>query len=316
MDAWAAVVAWGARQNGVVVGRQVRSLGVSRGALRWWVERGRLHQAMTDVFLLPGRRFEEAERARALSLLALDGVALSHFSAAAIWKLECRRDTKTHVLVERNRRLRLAECFAVHRTTVPFEVATRWGLRVTSPVRTLFDLAAALERRELERAFESARRIDHTVVARLAEVCRRLKGRHLPQLRTLEWLLDGAGDQPTESSLESRALRRLVEANLRPPRTQMRFHDQHGYVVRADFAWPAERVVLFVDGFAFHSGRAAFDRDLEQRNRLAALGWVPLAVGARQLQSTEWVDRLREVLRQRQPNGCLALTTEQRPRRR
>jgi very-short-patch-repair endonuclease len=48
----------------------------------------------------------------------------------------------------------------------------------------------------------------------------------------------------------------LCGANLPTPVTQYRVA---GYP--ADFAWPAQRLIVEVDGYQFHGHRAAFERD-------------------------------------------------------
>jgi very-short-patch-repair endonuclease len=54
-----------------------------------------------------------------------------------------------------------------------------------------------------------------------------------------------------------------------------------GYV--ADFLWPAERLVVEVDGHAFHSSRAAFERDRRRDRCFLAAGYRVMRVTWRQL---------------------------------
>ena len=76
----------------------------------------------------------------------------------------------------------------------------------------------------------------------------------------------------------------------------------HGYEV--DFYWRAERFVLEIDGFRFHSTRRAFEHDRRKDAALRAAGvttmrvtWrqiedEPLAVIARIAQAMAWSARL------------------------
>jgi very-short-patch-repair endonuclease len=50
-----------------------------------------------------------------------------------------------------------------------------------------------------------------------------------------------------------------------------------------DFAWPAARVLVEAEGFAFHSGRKAWDRDIERYNRLTLSGWRVLRLTSRDI---------------------------------
>ena len=43
-----------------------------------------------------------------------------------------------------------------------------------------------------------------------------------------------------------------------------------------DAVWRAQRVAVELDGWAFHSDRAAFRRDRRKTNRLQLAGWKPL----------------------------------------
>ncbi len=74
-----------------------------------------------------------------------------------------------------------------------------------------------------------------------------------------------------ESALETKFLRLLRKAPVPLP--------QAGYEVgsyRLDFAYPQIRLGIELDGWAFHSGRSAWERDLKRQNDLLALGWILL----------------------------------------
>ena len=47
-----------------------------------------------------------------------------------------------------------------------------------------------------------------------------------------------------------------------------------GYVV--DIAFPAEKIAIEVDGWAFHVDRATFQRDRERQNHISLNGWQVL----------------------------------------
>jgi very-short-patch-repair endonuclease len=67
--------------------------------------------------------------------------------------------------------------------------------------------------------------------------------------------------------------------------------------VRIDFAWPAERVGLHVDGYRWHHQRDRFERDRAQLARLTALGWRSVHVTSRGVEDAEWLVALRSALR-------------------
>jgi len=53
----------------------------------------------------------------------------------------------------------------------------------------------------------------------------------------------------------------------------------------ADFAWEPARVVLELDGYAYHSSYRAFVADRERANRLSAAGWEMVRAASEQVRS-------------------------------
>jgi very-short-patch-repair endonuclease len=54
---------------------------------------------------------------------------------------------------------------------------------------------------------------------------------------------------------------------------------------RVDFAFPQHKIVVEVDGYRFHSGKARWEHDRVRRNRLEAAGWRVLHATYDQLRS-------------------------------
>ncbi len=186
---------------------------------------------------------------------------LSHRSAAARWEILPPTDDPVDVSVSQGHP-RNRPGIRIHRTRC-IEHSLKAGLRVTTPVRTLVDLAASIGARDLERAVEEAQ-------------IRRLVTRgELARLRRI-----GPGHEPSLTRSEAeRRLRALIRAaRLPPPQTNERFGSYE-----VDFVWRDERVVVEVDGFAFHSTRAAFERDRARDRALQAAGYVVLRFTWRQL---------------------------------
>jgi very-short-patch-repair endonuclease len=86
------------------------------------------------------------------------------------------------------------------------------------------------------------------------------------------------------------------------PEVEVRFHPTRRW--RFDYAWPAARVALEVEGGAFSGGRhtrgAGFRRDMEKYNEAARLGWVVLRCLPEQLRTTETARLVADVRRQRE----------------
>jgi very-short-patch-repair endonuclease len=140
---------------------------------------------------------------------------------------------------------------------------------LTSPERTLLDLAATTDPRTLERAVHQARSSE-----RLQEAIERHAGR--PGAAALQALLDAP---LTRSEAERRLLHLIRAAGLPPPRTNVRIGR-----FEVDALGPAERLVVEIDGFAFHGSRAAFERDRARDAELQALGYRVMRITWRQLE--------------------------------
>lgn len=74
-------------------------------------------------------------------------------------------------------------------------------------------------------------------------------------------------------------LRLVRAAQLPVPRTN---YPVAGY--SADFCWPDQRVIVEIDGYDFHSGRAAFERDHRRDIVHKNAGYEVLRFTVRQLE--------------------------------
>jgi len=90
-----------------------------------------------------------------------------------------------------------------------------------------------------------------------------------------EW--DEARAERCESPLELQLLRAMREAGLPEPEKQYRVENAQGAVItRADFAYPDQRVLVYVDGLAFHSALSQRLHDSRQTNELQTMGYSVL----------------------------------------
>lgn len=257
-------------QGGVVSRPQLLDAGVSRHAIAHRVAVGWLHPVHRGVYMV-GHTAPAAYAAEWAALLACGlGGALSHGTAAWVWALLPRPEGPVHVTIAAPHRDGVAGV-RLHRAD-ELDVVHRDGLPVTSVARTLADLAAYAPDRELERAVTEAR---------------------LRRLVTDRILLDaGAGrrgarrlralteDEPalTRSEAERQLLALVARAGLPAPRANARVGR-----FEADLLWPQGRLIVEVDGYAFHGGREAFERDRARDAELLAAGYRVLRVTWRQL---------------------------------
>ena len=139
----------------------------------------------------------------------------------------------------------------------------RRGIPVTSPSRTLADLAHLLDREELTRTLREA------MFRRLYDPRALEDALTRPPSRLLTDLLSEA--TVTQSMLEDRFLAICSRHRLPTPKAQHRIGAK-----RYDFAWPGERVVVETDSWLAHGTPYAFQADRAQTNKLLLAGWLVL----------------------------------------
>jgi very-short-patch-repair endonuclease len=223
--------------------------------------------------------------ARAMAaVLACGGECrVSHRSAAVLLEPRPWGDSvePVEVTMQRRNRRRISG-IRVHltRDLAPDEVTTVQGIPVTTPTRTLLDLGECLGFRELEQALALAERNGQVAREEVRAMVRR-HPRHRGA-RVLRRILDD--DLPaafTRSRAEEIMLALIRKAHLPAPELNARLL-QYG----VDFLWRGQRLVVEVDGMAYHGSAWAF---VEDRRRDAAL----MAAGYRVLRVT-WPDLTRE----------------------
>jgi very-short-patch-repair endonuclease len=99
------------------------------------------------------------------------------------------------------------------------------------------------------------------------------------------------------SELEATFSLMLQTVELPPAKREYRFHPSRKF--RFDFAWPAYKVAVEVEGGVYTNGRhttgKGFTADCEKYNEAACLGWRVLRVTGAQVnngQALDWLERL------------------------
>jgi very-short-patch-repair endonuclease len=267
------IAAFARRQHGVVTTAQLAGAGVSRNAIRLRERRGLLTRLHQGVYRLGPTHSPFADSMAAT--LACAGV-LSHQSAAALLGIRRPERGPVHVTVTRGH-ARKRKGLVIHRTRHlrPDEVTTWKGITTTTAARTLLDLATELPTKHLTRAIEEAqiqRHLDHSSLADAVDNARGHRGRSALRAATT------TNPKLTRSEAERRLLELIRAAELPEPETNRRVG---GYEV--DVLWPVDRLVVEVDGFAFHGGREAFERDRRRDAELTAAGFRVARVTWRQI---------------------------------
>jgi predicted transcriptional regulator of viral defense system len=276
----AEIAALAARQHGVVARRQLEALGLSRSAVGRRAGDGRLHRIHRGVYAV-GHPILQANGHRMAAVLACGpGAALSHASAAALWEIRPTAATRIDVSVRgaggRAKRPRLR----IHRAANlrSEEVTIHQGIRVTTPARTLLDLAAQLPRRALERALDEAEVRELFDLTALNAVVRAHPSER-GAARLAEALTQHrAGTTLTKTTLEELMLSICDRHGLPRPLVNTWIEG-----LEVDFHWPAQRLVVEADSYRYHHTRRAFERDRERDAILARAGYRALRFSDRQL---------------------------------
>ena len=236
------------RQHGVVTTAQLAAAGLGPRAIAHRVAHRRLVRRHRGVYQVGPTA---APLSREMAAVLACGGALSHQSAAAVWGFG-RRDEVVHVTVEGDT-ARSRPGIRVHHT-LSLDAAVHDGLPLTGPARTLEDLERTLSTDEVERAREKA--------AILGLVL--------------------ADDDPYPEFTRSEAERRLRQlckaAHLPAPRMNARVA---GYEV--DAFWPAQRLVVEIDGWRYHRTRQRFEADRRKDAALQAAGFRVVRITYRRL---------------------------------
>ena len=257
-----------ALQHASVARVQLYSAGLTDSAIKHRIAAGVLRRLLHGVYLVGPIEAPLTRHAAAL-LACGPGAVLSHRTAAALWGLPVSPKTIEITIAGRSGRVR-RQGITVHRPAHlnPEDVRTHERLPLTSPAVTLIALAPFVSTRDLARATEEAER--RKLITR-RELERRLtpNTRGAPKLRAILARYDAPSF--TRSEAEARMLDVVRAADLPRPIANAR-------VLRyeADLLWPRERVIVEVDGFAFHGSRATWERDHARDAHLHASGYLVL----------------------------------------
>ena len=262
------------RQHGVATTRQALSAGFTLSSIDRAVSSGQWIAVHRGVYVVD----PAAEPVRA----AIFGQTLrseartwaSHRSAAWLWELDTSVPLVPDISTTAN--LRGGRAKVRRLTQMPdHHTAFRNRIPLTSPSRTVIDLAAVITPTRLEAVVVEVTRKRLATIDELRDCADEMGGR-CPGRRDLLRLLDSWDPAVAPKSvLESRMIRLLRSGRLPLPGTQ--FHvDVGGRVARLDFAYPREMVAIETDGYRWHGDPARWRADLTRRNELARLGWTVL----------------------------------------
>jgi very-short-patch-repair endonuclease len=241
-------------QHGVVTTSQLLDAGFNDAVIRRRVAAGTLHRLHRGVYLLG----HTAAAPLALELAALlacgPTAALSHWTAAALYRIIAHTDGPIHLTIP-DRRCRPRPGLQPHFAPLADEDVTKLrGLRTATPARTLQDLRPLLDPAAYERAVNEAQVLH---------------------------LIPKQNDEPgiTREEAERRLKQLLKRAQLRPTATNTHVG---GHEVDALFQDP--KLIVEVDGYSTHGTRLAFENDRRRDAELTGAGYRVMRITWRQIE--------------------------------
>ena len=276
------IAARAANQHGVITRDQLRHLGLTVHQIGHLVRSGRLHAVSQRVFVLPGAPEDWAQRAF-VAVAETHGIgALSHHARRRIGASRVSAETastySSHVALSITARPGRR---AVHTTRrLPdHHVVELDGIRVTSPVRTVFDLSDVLPLGRLARLLDDAWGLKLLKADSLYETLEELRGRGRGRVAWMRMLIEERGREYSapESGLERR-FRRLLEKDGQPPMEYQVDLGGEEWIARVDAVDRQAKVVVQIDSDRFHTSLLDRRHDEQQDAALRALGWTVIRI--------------------------------------
>ena len=255
--------------------RDLLAIGFDARSIEYRIAKGRLHRIHAGVYAVGRPQLTREGRWMAAVLACGPGAALSHHSAAAFWGFGREWARGIDVSVRRECYLRRSGIRPRSRPSLPADdVVIRHGIPVTTPARTIVDVATEMGPDRLERAVNEADKLDLLDAEEFGLGLDRFAGE--PGVRPLRRLLDPYTFRLSDSDLEI-AFRPIARAaGLPPPLTKERVN---GFEV--DFFWPHLGLVVEADGLRYHRTPSEQTRDrLRDQTHTAA--------GLTHLRFTHW----------------------------
>jgi hypothetical protein len=260
------IARWAGQQHGYVTRAQLVACGLDHNGIKYRVRIGRLHLRYRGVYAVGHVPVTPHARAMAAVLACGRGSFLSYRWGGALWQCGMRWVGPIDVTARTDRR---HKGIRVHRSKLltARDVTVHFGIPVTTPARTLLDLAEVLDTASLTRAVNEARLRHKSTLPELRELLVRSPGRTTRRLRPFIENTTG----PTRSRFEDEFLRFIARYDLPAPEMNQIVAGEE-----VDALGRRERLIVELDGREYHEHR--FEDDREKDAVLVAAGFSVLRV--------------------------------------
>jgi very-short-patch-repair endonuclease len=249
--------------HGVVTRAQLLAAGLTPEEIRQRLQSGALLREHRGVYRVGHRAPSVEARYLAAVYACGHGAVLSGRAAAHLLGILGGSPPRPEVTAPTERRIPGVETRR-SRSMHPLDAQLWKAIPVTSPARTLADLAATLDAHELARACHEAGIRHDTSPMEIEAVLDRWPNRGGAQ--KLRRVITG-DEHVSLSALERRFLRLLRDAKLPLPIT-----NRPAGARRVDARWPDHKLTVEVDGYRYHRSRHAWENDRRREREAFARG--------------------------------------------
>ncbi len=252
-------------RDGIITAAQAREHKVSRGMVARRIAAGDWVDEGHRIYRLVDHPATARTRTRIATLSVSPSAVLGGVMAAWWHGVISRRPTSATVTAPLGwHGSAVAGVTVVRRPLLDVDVVERDGLRVTALSLTVLEAAVEGGMDVVDRALQK-----HlvTVDDMMSTYGRHTTGKNAAQMaRILELLGPNAHSEAERLAVAVFTEHEIVgwEAN----------YQAAGYEL--DFAFPAQKVAVEIDGMAYHTDAATFQRDRKRRNALINAGWTVL----------------------------------------
>jgi hypothetical protein len=207
------------------------------------------------VYCVGPRREDPVSRAAAAVLACGPDAVLSHASAASLWGLGVRWAFPLEVTADGRRErpgVLTHRCPSLKRR----DITRQLGVPVTSPPRTILDIAPRLTGKQRTRLVNDARRDGFLHPDSFNDVLAR--NPYHPGTKLLRPFAE-TPDHPTRSPFEDDFLAFVTKYGLPRPEINAKVHGRE-----VDAYFPQQRLIVELDGWEYHKNREAFESDRER----------------------------------------------------
>ena len=239
-------------QHGVVARRQLLAEGFTRHLVQDRITSGHLNRIHRGVYAVGHRKITLRGYWMAAVLAGGPGAILSHQAALALWDLRRSESGAIDVTVPSCVRRRGPKGVRLHRSELVEAYADEVdGIPVTSLAWTVIDFAGIASRQQVRSVLEAMERRRLYIGRELDELLERTPNRKGART-TRAAIAEITGPAPWHQSVLEETFHELIRASDLPDYEANVFVE--GELV--DALWRQERVIVELDGFAFHKSRA------------------------------------------------------------